>query len=111
MTDGYEQYLKLFNRWIQEGLLDPDYATHDAKTFDAQVASGKAGAYVNSVGGGMGKFITATKEQNPEAKLTAVKFPVLNKGDEPSNRIQRIRLYPWSERKCNDGVQESGCGV
>ena len=94
MTDGYEQYLRLFNKWIQEGLLDPDYATHDAKTFDAQVASGKAGAYVNSVGGGMGKFITATKQQNPEAKLTAVKFPVLNKGDEPTIGFKEFDYIP-----------------
>ncbi len=44
---------------------------------------GEAGAYFNSVGGGMGKFITATKQNNPDAKLKAVKFPVVNKGDEP----------------------------
>ncbi len=83
LEDGYEKYLTLMNDWYKKGLIDPDFAVQDSKTFDAKVSSGEAGAYLNSVGGGMGKFITATKQSNPDAKLCAVKFPVQNKGDKP----------------------------
>lgn len=83
LEKGYEQYLTLLHDWVAKGLVDPDFAVQDSKTFDAKVSSGTAGAYLHSVGGGMGKYITATKQNNPDAKLTAVKFPVINKGDEP----------------------------
>lgn len=83
LEPGYEEYLKTMNDWYSKGLIDPDFAVQDSKTFDAKVASGEAGAYFNSVGGGMGKFITATKQNNPEAKIRAAKFPVVNKGDTP----------------------------
>ena len=80
----YVDYLKLFNSWYQKGLLDPDYATQDSKTYDAKIASGKSAAYINSVGGGMAKYIAATQANDPNAKISAVKYPVLNKGDEPN---------------------------
>ncbi|MBP3360444.1 MAG: extracellular solute-binding protein [Clostridia bacterium] len=83
LEDGYEKYLRLMNDWYKKGIIDPDFAVQDSKTFDAKVSSGEAGAYVNSVGGGMGKFITATKQNNPDAKLQAVKYPVVQKGTEP----------------------------
>lgn len=80
---SYKDFLTLMNKWVNNGLLDPDFSTHDKKTFDSKVASGKAGAYLQSVGGGMGPFITSTKENNSEAKLGGVKYPVLVKGQEP----------------------------
>lgn len=94
MTDEYEQYINLMAKWVREGLLDPDFATHDSKTFDAQVSSGKAGAYVGSVGGDMGKYISATKEQNPEAKIVAVKPPVLTKGEQPTIGFKDFDYIP-----------------
>lgn len=94
MTDEYEEYITLMAKWMKEGLLDPDFATHDAKTFDAKVASGKAGAYVGSAGGDMGKFIAATSAQNPEAKLVAVKPPVLKKGDAPKIGFKDFDYIP-----------------
>lgn len=83
MEDEYLEFLTLFNRWYQNGLLDPDYATQDSKTYDAKIASGQSAAYVNSAGGGMGKYIAATKTNDPNAEIRAVKFPVLEKGTEP----------------------------
>lgn len=93
-TDEYEEYIKLMKKWMSEGLLDPDFATHDSKTFDAKVSSGKSGAYVGTVGGDMGKFITATAQQNPDAKITAVKPPVLRKGDLPKIGFKDFDYIP-----------------
>lgn len=94
MTDEYSDFLTLFNSWVQKGLLDPDYATQDTKTFDAKVSSGRAASYVGSVGGDMGKYITATQQSDPDAKLTAVKPPVLNKGDEPEIGFKDFDYIP-----------------
>lgn len=94
MTDEYEKYITLMARWMKEELLDPDFATHDSKTFDAKVSSGKAGAYIGTAGGDMGKFIAATTQQNPDAKLIALKPPVLNKGDEPTIGFKDFDYIP-----------------
>ena len=85
LEPGYEQYLKTMNEWYSKGLIDPDFAVQDSKTFDAKVASGEAGAYFNSVGGGMGKYCRGAVmgpmiqdaryfeqyQQTPEQKETA----------------------------------------
>lgn len=94
LTDGFAQYLELMAGWVADGLLDPDFATHDSKTYDAQISSGKAGAYVGSVGGDMGKYITATQQQNPQAKLVAAKYPVLEKGQEPTIGFKDFAYIP-----------------
>jgi len=94
MTDEYEKYITLMAKWMKEGLLDPDFATHDAKSFDAKVSSGKAGAYFGTAGGDMGKFIAATAQQNPEAKLMALKPPVLKKGDAPKIGFKDFDYIP-----------------
>lgn len=73
------------NEWYSKGLIDPDFAVQDSKTFDAKVASGEAGAYFNSVGGGMSKYCRGAVmgpmiqdaryfeqyQQTPEQKETA----------------------------------------
>ncbi len=80
---GYKDFLTVFNKWYNEGLIDPDFATNDQKTFDAKVTSGKAGAFFGYIGGSMGRYLPALQETDPKAKLSAVQFPVMNKGDQP----------------------------
>lgn len=79
----YKEFLTTMKDWYGKKLLDQDFGTQDEKTFRAKVASGQTGAYFHSVGGGMGTFAATVKENDPNGKLAAVKFPVLNKGDEP----------------------------
>lgn len=90
---GYKDFLTTFNKWYQEGLIDPDFATNDQKTFDAKVTSGKAGAFFGWVGGSLGRYLPALQEIDPEAKIAAVQFPVLNKGDEP---LFTGRSWEWN---------------
>lgn len=89
----FKEFLTTFHRWYQEGLIDPDFATNDQKTFDAKILSSQAGAFFTYIGGGIGRYLPALQEKEPEANLTAVQFPVVNKGDEP---MFTGRSWEWS---------------
>ncbi|KIL42020.1 hypothetical protein SD70_03990 [Gordoniibacillus kamchatkensis] len=79
----FKQYLATMARWYKEGLIDPDFASNDAKTKDAKITSGKAGAFFGYIGGSMGTYMPALQKANPKAQLAAVQYPVLHKGEEP----------------------------
>ena len=49
---------------------------------------------MGSVGGDMGKYISATKEQNPEAEIVAAKPPVLTKGEQPTIGFKDFDYIP-----------------
>ncbi|MDF2921528.1 MAG: hypothetical protein K0R57_442 [Paenibacillaceae bacterium] len=81
---AYKDYLAQMNVWFKEGLLDPDFSTQDAKSKDAKVTNGTAGAYAGYIGGGIGKYLPAVQPANPSFDLVGAQHPVLKKGDEPS---------------------------
>ncbi|MBB6735381.1 extracellular solute-binding protein [Cohnella zeiphila] len=80
---GYKDYLKLFQQWYKEGLLDKNIATADSKAVDSNWASGQTGASIGNAGGGIGKWQPLVAAQDPKAELVAAPYPVLNKGDTP----------------------------
>ncbi|MCU6793608.1 extracellular solute-binding protein [Paenibacillus sp. WQ 127069] len=80
---GYKDWLALFRGWYEQGLLDKNIATVDAKAFDANIVSGASGATVANTGGGIGKWQPLVEANNPKAKLVAAPQPVLKKGDTP----------------------------
>ncbi|NQX46878.1 extracellular solute-binding protein [Paenibacillus tritici] len=89
----FKEFLTTFHRWYQEGLIDPDFATNDQKTYDAKILGGQAGAFFTFIGGGIGRYLPALQEKEPKANLTAAQYPVLNKGDEP---MFTGRSWEWS---------------
>lgn len=76
---GYKEYLTTLNRWYEEGLLDPDFASIDDKIVDANILNGKSGATFGWIGGSMGKWYKAATDEKFE--LVAVPNPVINKGE------------------------------
>lgn len=84
MEDGFEDFLKTFNQWYEEGLMDKNVMTADSKTVDANMLLGKTGAVFGAIGSGMGKWMTAGKQNDPNYELVAVPYPVLKKGDKPN---------------------------
>ncbi|NHN29358.1 extracellular solute-binding protein [Paenibacillus agricola] len=80
---GYKDWLALFRGWYEQGLLDKNIATVDAKAFDANIVSGASGATVANTGGGIGKWQPLIEAKDPKAKLVAAPQPVLKKGDMP----------------------------
>lgn len=80
---GYKDYLKVLNAWYKEGLLDPDFATQDAKSRDAKVANGSAGAFVSGIGA-ISTYIKSGQTSNPKYDLTPAQHPVLKAGNQPT---------------------------
>ncbi|MBY9081348.1 extracellular solute-binding protein [Paenibacillus sp. HN-1] len=89
---GYKEFLKTFQQWYKEGLLDKNIATTDSKALDANITTGATGATVGNSGSGIGKWTPIVQEKDPKAKLEAVSYPVLNKGETPKFS-QRDNVY------------------
>lgn len=80
---GYKEYLKLFQSWYKEGLIDKNIATADGKSVDGSWASGATGAGIGNAGGGIGKWQPLVAANDPKAVLIGTPYPVLNKGETP----------------------------
>ncbi|MBE5040416.1 extracellular solute-binding protein [Ructibacterium gallinarum] len=82
LESGYKEFLTLMNKWYQEGLLDNEYATNNSAAVDAKMTNGSSGAVFGYIGGTIGKYMTAMQSKEPNYRLTACQYPVMNKGDE-----------------------------
>ncbi|MGL6174769.1 MAG: hypothetical protein ACRC1P_09230 [Cellulosilyticaceae bacterium] len=80
VQQGYKEYITTLNKWYKEGLLDPDFASLDGKTMDANIINGKTGVVAGYIGSGMGKWTNAATDPNFE--LVGVPNPVMNEGDQ-----------------------------
>ena len=96
---GYKDFVSQMAIWYRDGLLDNDFATQDAKTFDAKILSGEVGGFCASAGGGMGNYIPVLSEKIPGAQLIGTKYPSLVKG-EKSKYGQKDNNYFSSTSVC-----------
>ena len=92
---AYKDVLTTLKKWFDEKLLDPDFATQNQAAMDAKITSGQSGAFLQTVGGGMGRYLTTMQTENPAFKLAGVTPPVLVKGDAPKYG-QKDYQYPAS---------------
>lgn len=81
--NGYKDYLTTMNRWYSKKILDPNFATFDNKTFEANMINGKSGSTIGTAGGNLGKFNLTARKTNAAYDLEAAPFPVLKKGERP----------------------------
>ena len=70
-------------QWYKEGLIDPNIANVDAKTLDANILNDKTGATFGFAGGGLGKWMQALQEKNPNAELVPAPHVAGAKGEIP----------------------------
>lgn len=80
IEEGYLQFLTLFNKWMNMGILDPDAFTQDADAFFAKIASERTGLVWGYTGGTLGKIQTMQAE-NTAMNYQPAPNPVQNKGD------------------------------
>lgn len=80
IEDEYLNFLTLFNRWMEEGILDPDLFTQDIDAFYSKIASERTGFVWGNTGGELGKIETM-KKNIPNMDFEPVPNPVQNKGD------------------------------
>jgi putative aldouronate transport system substrate-binding protein len=74
----YKEYLRVMHKWIDEGLIDPNFATLDFVQVDAAVLNNISGALREGLASGLEKY---AKAFNSENVVIGVPFPVLVKGN------------------------------
>ncbi|MBQ4109669.1 MAG: extracellular solute-binding protein [Clostridia bacterium] len=80
--ERYKDYIKTMAKWYSEGLLDSEITiNNDSKALDSKVINSGAGAFVASLGGGIGGYLTEFEKTNDGKDLVAAPYPVMNKGD------------------------------
>jgi len=79
----YKEFLSTFKKWYSEGLIDRDFVLGDAKSQDESMLSGRSGATVANMGGGLGKYLDNMKLKDPKFALIAAPYPTLKKGEMP----------------------------
>lgn len=82
LEDNMKEALKTLAQWYKEGLLDENIV-NAGTSLDANVMNSKTAATYTTSGGGMGKYLKATKGGNESFDLVGLKLPVLKKGDKP----------------------------
>ena len=71
---GYKSWLEQMNKWYKDGLLDPDFATRDYESYNANVANGKIGGFGLAYGE-LGQILLTGKSQDPDFSLKPVLQP------------------------------------
>lgn len=81
-------------KWYDEGLLDRNIV--QGSDLDANILNSQTGASVVWAGSGLGKYMSAMEETDPEFDLAPAKFPVLNKGDTPKFGSRGFRITNYT---------------
>jgi len=79
-SEEFREFLTRMNKWYNEGLLDKNIATNDNAMVQSNILNDESGATYGFASSGMSVYLDAKKD-DPNFKLVAAKFPVLNKGD------------------------------
>lgn len=83
MESNFKTFLETAARWYKNGLLDKNFAVLDEKQKQSNFLSGKTGIVFGSGGSGIGVYVAGLHENNPSSNVTAIRYPVENKGDIP----------------------------
>ena len=92
LDKSYKEFVKEMAKWYKEGLLDKNMASTDSKALDAKVLNDNTGATYGYVSSGIGKWMSA-KKAGSKMRLVAAPYPVLNKGDKPSQYSKSVSRY------------------
>lgn len=71
--------LSTLNQWYSEGLIDQNIVK--IADMDANIMNSATGGSCMWAGGGIGKYMNAMKNKNPDFNLVPAPYPVLNKGE------------------------------
>ena len=84
LSDGYFEFLQLFRRWYENGLLDPNFGRREVSYIPDIMLEGKLGSTVQTAGSTMGKIQElAIAAGDNEFHLVGTPYPVLNRGERP----------------------------
>lgn len=92
----YKDFLTTMHQWYEEGLLDPDIFSGGDDLTNTKLTSGRSGATVSWAGGGLQTATSLAQKEDPNFRLVATKWPVLNKGDRAEYANLGNRLHDGS---------------
>ena len=96
MEDGYEDYLRLLNKWYKMGLIDANIASVTNDDNKAKIYNGESGANFAPVGSGIGTYLTNMKDKDSKFNMVAAPYPVVKKGDKPQYSVTSTEFSPFS---------------
>lgn len=84
-TPEWKEYLMTMNKWYNEGLIDPEFASTDKTMFDAKIFGDQAGTWFCGLMGDMGRFVKYCDEDKPEWEIAALPYPIDKKSSKSYN--------------------------
>jgi putative aldouronate transport system substrate-binding protein len=109
IDSGYNQFLSKMNEWYKDGLIDPDFATRDYDSYNANIANGKIGA-AGLAYGELGQIKLTGMNNEANFKLTPVLQPTSYNGQEihlhQDNATVRGDREYFTTRLKDDGLDE-----
>lgn len=85
---AFRDFLAKMNDWYKKGLITPDIASIEGNAIESDMLSGRTGAVFAAIGGGIGKFMSAKKDEKFD--LVGVKYPVMKQGEKPKFHAQQL---------------------
>lgn len=80
IEDGYREFLTFMNKWYEDGILDPDFATLDGATLKTKALNDQSGL-VTTTSGTMSSYIAESEAAGTPQDWVGIPYPVKNKGD------------------------------
>jgi putative aldouronate transport system substrate-binding protein len=74
---AYKEFLTLFRKWFQEGLIDSEFALNNVKTFESKILNGESGAFI-AANGGLERYLTQGKSKDPKYNVVGIQYPSKN---------------------------------
>ena len=109
MEPGFKDWLTKMNEWYKEGLIDPDFATRDTDSYNANIANGKAGAFGLAYGE-LGQILETGRSLDPKFSVEPVVQPTSYDGQvihlRQNNSIVRGDREFFTTRLVDDGLDE-----
>ena len=82
--EGYKEWMKQMNAWVEEGLLNPDILTMDRSTLETNIFSGDSAICYGAGGGYMGTWLQTARNEpdtyGADFDIKAINFPTLDGG-------------------------------
>lgn len=72
MQENYKTAVVTLNKWMKEGLFDSNYINSDSKIFNAAVLNDRAGVFVASGGGDIGKWYDTAEKTKKTFELEGI---------------------------------------
>ena len=109
ILDGYKDFLTTMNKWYEDGLIDPDFATRDTDSYNANAAAGNVGA-LGLAYGELGQIIVTGKLDNPDFSLKPALMPTSYDGQttrlrQDNSTVRGDREYVTT-RVVDDGIDD-----